>query len=145
MKLLLELKHWQLFLIFLLPSYFVGLSGVFPIVVFELIVWSLWLYSITVHCYSRNHKPLPVIFMASFILMPLIWIGSYLSIPVISTVTSVLWLMALAFNLFIVTKSFRVINTSISLVWITLGLLIPFIGVWYIQPVINKELIEVPG
>jgi|GEM_PF-4660750 len=143
MDFILKLKHWQLFLIFLLPSYFIRLIGVIPIVVFELIGYSLWLYSIATYCYARNNKQLPVIFMASSILMPLLWIVSYLSIPLYSFAASVLWLIALAFNVFIVTKSIRVINPGNSLILIALSFLIPFIGVWYIQPLVNKKLNEV--
>lgn len=145
MNLILKLKPWHLFLIFVLPSYLIRPLGLVNIVVFELIVYSLWIYSIAALCYARNHDHLPVVFILSSILLPLLWIVSYLSIPVISFVASVLWVLALACSIFIATKSFRTIHSGIRSIWIALGFLIPIIGVWYIQTVVNQQQNEVPG
>lgn len=142
----LKLKHWQLFLIFVLPTYLIRTVGLFTVVVFELIVYSLWLYSIAVYRYGRAnalHQEHPLgIFLVSCILMPLFWIVSYFSIPVISVAASVLWLVALIINIYITTKVLKEANAEINQIWIALGLLLPFIGVWYIQPLVNRLYIN---
>ncbi len=140
----LKLKHWHLFLIFLLPGYLSRPLGLFSIEVFELILYSLWIYSIAALCYVKSHNHLPVLFFLSSLLLPLLWIVTIFSISVISVITAGLFLLALVFNIFIVTKLFRVYS-RISPIWIVLGFLIPIIGVWYIQPVVNQELNDVPG
>ena len=49
MKLFLKIKHWQLFLIFVLPCYFISTSmTVLIISEFILIIFSLWIYSTVV-------------------------------------------------------------------------------------------------
>lgn len=139
---ILRFKHWHLFLIFILPGYLSHYLGLFTIAIFDLIVYSLWLYSIAALGYAVKNKKLPVIFTVSIILMPLLWIVTYFRIEVISLVTSVLFLSALALNLTIVTKAFRKVEANINLAWIVIGFLIPIIGVWYIQPVVNTERVE---
>lgn len=142
MESILKLKHWQLFLIFILPTYLIRTVGLFNVVVFELIVYSLWIYTIAVYSNDRvnavNHEYPSGMFLVSCILMPLFWIVSYFSIPIISVIASVLWLVALVFNIYITTKLLKKANAEINQFWIALGLLLPAIGVWYIQPLVNR-------
>lgn len=142
----LKLKHWQLFLIFVLPTYLIRTVGLFTVVVFELIVYELWIYSIAVYSYGSVdavHLKYPSgLFLVSCILMPLFWIVSYFSIPVISVAASVLWLVAMVFNIYFITKVLKKANAEINQIWIALGLLLPFIGVWYIQPLVNRLYIN---
>jgi RsiW-degrading membrane proteinase PrsW (M82 family) len=84
----------------------------------------------------------PIIFITSSILLPLLWILSYLSIPVISFVTSLLSLAALAFNIYFTSKAFKKVNPEINPVLNAFGFLIPFIGVWYIQPMVNRSYLK---
>ncbi len=142
MDLVLKLKHWHLFLTFIIPGYLIDNLGIFPIVVFELIIYSLWFYSISRLCYikidEKNHERVPITLITSFILLPLLWVVSYLSIPVISAMSSALWIATLFIIILFTTKALKEVGADVKPVWIAIGFLLPFIGVWYIQPMINR-------
>lgn len=146
MESIIKLKHWQLFLIVILATYLIRTVGLFTVVVFELIVYTLWIYTLVVYSHDRvnavNHEYPSGIFLVSCFLMPLFWIVSYFSIPVISIAASVLWLVAMVFNIYFITKVLKKANAEINQIWIALGLLLPFIGVWYIQPLVNRLYIN---
>lgn len=143
MEIILRFKHWHLFLIFIIPTYLIGQFGILTIVLFELIAYYLWLYSISSFCFTKwdedkYNRNVPVIVNASFILHPLFWFVSFFSSPVISVVASSLWIITLIFIIYFTSKALKEVGAEINQFWIATGFLLPFIGVWFIQPMINR-------
>jgi len=151
----LRLKHWQIFLVFVLSIILSGLFAKYPIV--SVILFSLyigWIYLIG-HSFkkkakSKNSRPLSEILIAIIYISIIVLIVNYNPQEMIesSTRTIIHFVSGGIFNLALSILIYRNMMIFIQntgkhddrIKWFLLFLFM-YIGVWYIQPEINK-LIE---
>jgi len=161
MKLFLQAKHWQLFLLLYIPPYFIRSPfTMFIILSFFLTITSLWVLSVGIAS-NRNNNMKPNsffkhVFIICCIFMPLFWIFLNIS-PIFlkNNVNAELLLgnIKLAFSIgFILTSVYMLLYASKSLgqsafqntksfvkyILLILALIVLPIGIWFIQPRVNK-------
>lgn len=161
MKQLLKIKHWQLFLIFLIPSYFVNSSLKMIIVTeFVLILYSLWIYSVGVlgqlkiaelgliklktTYFTINCTLIPLLWLIirSFQQFPDYWNGFFLQRSFL-IISGLYFLFSLFHITYYTSKTISIFDKKRKVKFHELaltmtGLLLFPIGVWFIQPKINK-------
>lgn len=139
MKLFLNLRSWQLFLIFFVPGYIIPYIPLIVVIGFILTIYSFWIYSIALFHKSKItesgvHKLHSDFFKLSCILFPILWIVSfyyqvYESNHSVPFYLSLLCLLALFQMIYFSCKTLLKLSIGIKLIWIIIGLLIPIIGV----------------
>ncbi|NVN96024.1 MAG: hypothetical protein HXX18_12150 [Bacteroidetes bacterium] len=150
MKILLKIKHWQLFLILFLPCYFVNSKITMDLItIFLLIVFSLWVYSIGVLGQLKNkelgfEKKVSTYFKINCFLLPLTWLIVQLSqFKITIFISSIYFWVALFYIIYfvsitIVTYSNKKNAKFKESILTMIGFLIFPVGVWFIQPKVNR-------
>jgi hypothetical protein len=161
MKQILRIKHWQLFLTFILPMYFAKSSLALIIITeFELVLFSFWIYSTVKYGQFRLSqlgikKYNSTFFITNCILLPIIWltIRLYISqtgINLDSIPLRVLWIawdiyffVAFFYMSFFAAKTIVAVDKEKDVnfkeyFFTMIGCIFIPIGIWFIQPKINK-------
>lgn len=148
MKFYIKLKSWQLFLLFLVVNNLTLFIPIVLVVLFLLIIYSLWIYSIgkiikTNVKEKRENKSFSklsyIFFYFCCSLFPLIGFLSVININrKVELYISIIGLIALVEMIYFSSRSLMISHTGLKKIWIIIGLLIPLIGVWYIQPKLNS-------
>ena len=155
MKLFVKIKHWQFFLVIVLLQYFVkvGITGV-QIGAIYWIIFSAWLYSISVigqkKLSSTNlHQNADYLKICCF-LMPILMLIVILS-PTASatwsrigrTFIGLVWFFCWFYSAYFTAKTVKTLKKQSipkfkEYVLLILGFIVWPIGMWFIQPKVNK-------
>jgi len=161
MLLFLKIKHWQLFLTFVLPMYFVKSSIALLIITeFDLVLFSLWIYSTVIYGQLKISdlkikKNNLTFFKINCLLLPVIWLTIRLCINQTGIILNsipfrilfIAWDLYFFIGFFYMTYIAAKTVISIDKVrsvnfneyfYTMIGFVFFPIGVWIIQPKINK-------
>jgi hypothetical protein len=162
MKAFLKLKNWHLFLLFIIPSYFVKNSLTMILIPTPMLaLYSLWIYSIGIFGHKKRiefdfKSEKTIYFKISCVIMPICWLITmlnryhmlYLSpetilLRIINLIIGFGFLIAGLYMVFFVSKTLKTIELKsdpkfIHYVLIMLGFVFWPIGIWFIQPKVNK-------
>jgi uncharacterized membrane protein len=158
MKLFLRLKHWHIFLAFLVLSYLSSLDLIIPLVIM-MVLASLWFFAVGVnlHKYLQPEDQMPHrvdFFKISCFLSPILWMVTYYSsimlqkatAPSTSYMNFIVAVGCLAAGFYMIWFTATVLvrtepanrrgfaHKLLLMMWL---LLLP-IGIWFIQPKVNR-------
>jgi hypothetical protein len=162
MRLLQKIKHWQLFLLFFLPSYFINSRLSMIIIMMSILtLFSAWIYSIGVSGQSikggiNKQKYLLTLFKISCLLMPIFWLINIVDqlvllniesgesiMRIINLIINIMFLLTGIYMILYVSKTIKGIELKrkpkftdyiLTIIWF---IILP-VGIWFIQPRINK-------
>jgi phosphatidylglycerophosphate synthase len=126
------------------PGYFYPLIPFIVYIGFILIIYSLWIYSVAKSNKSkvegsRVNKLSSIFFNLCCLFFPVIWVLNFYRFnPNAGLFFSILCIIALVEMIYFSSRSLMSSHTGLKKIWIIIGLLIPLIGVWYIQPKLNS-------
>ena len=161
MKLFVKIKHWQFFIVLVLLQFFAKDRLTFIIVsTTYLTLFSVWLYSISIIGQKKlldfelNNKSLIYLKISCF-LIPVLWliviINPFVLLKINSNLFSIIGMTVLGLGFFVcwiyaiyytskTIKALEIKNTPPlkNYILIMLGFIIWPIGIWFIQPKVNK-------
>jgi hypothetical protein len=162
MRLLQKMKHWQLFLLLFIPTYFINSRlSMIIIIMYFLTLLSAWIYSIGVLGQEKKIEiiqwtTLSKVFKISCLLMPLFWFINFIELfgllnndigesikRILNLIASFGFLLTGFFMIFYASMTLKEIELKrkpkfsdymMTMIWFVV---LP-VGIWFIQPRINK-------
>jgi hypothetical protein len=159
MERILNFKHWQLFLLIIIPTSYISKSDVLIFIkLFGILISSIWVYSVVVYGNKKIIElNLPKInlklFSINILLIPILCLFVFLYfykgygqsgvLKLIWNIVMFYWLFAILQTILIAAKTLITIElkrkaTFSDYFWTYFFMINLFIGIWFIQPKINK-------
>ncbi|MHC1774314.1 MAG: hypothetical protein AB9834_02755 [Lentimicrobium sp.] len=161
MKLLMKLRHWQIFLLIFIPGYFINDRLTMLIIVTGILTfYSAWIFTIVVlgqlKLNEEREKVMKAnLFKISCFLAPILWLKlmvappvltSFISEPIMRTLNMILAVVFIMAELYMIYFAARIVKTIEiknepkikEILFLMVGFIILPVGIWYIQPKINK-------